>query len=127
MEIFRAETTPRTPYLNLNPTTGVFEMKGKSIPENSVGYYKPMFEWFAQYIENPAPTTKLYIHLDYFNTSSSKIIVDLFKKLEQLHKSGKSQAEIVWVYSEDDEDMQEAGEDYKSILKLPFTIQTNNT
>lgn len=122
MESFKIEPSPRTPFVLLNPQSGVFEMKGKSIPENSTVFYKGMFEWLANYIESPAPKTTLNIQMDYFNTSSSKSVVDLFKKLESLHKSGKGEVEINWLHNEEDEDMQEAGEDYKSIIKIPFNI-----
>ncbi|HRH02818.1 MAG TPA: DUF1987 domain-containing protein [Bacteroidia bacterium] len=122
MEIFKLEQTPRTPFLCFNPDSGVFEMKGKSIPENSTLFYKTMFEWLAEYIENPAPLTVLTIQMDYFNTSSSKSVVDLFKKLELIQKSGKGTVSINWMHNEEDEDMQEAGEDYKSIIKIPFSI-----
>jgi SiaC family regulatory phosphoprotein len=122
VDSYIAEQSIRTPYINFNPATGVFEMKGKSIPENSILFYKNMFEWLSNYMEHPAPKTTLSIQMDYFNTSSSKSVVDLFKKLESLHKSGKGEVEIVWLHNEEDEDMQEAGEDYKSIIKVPFQI-----
>lgn len=122
MDTFRLESTPRTPLVNLNPESGVFEMKGKSIPENSTVFYKAMFDWLNAYLEQPAGKTVLNIQMDYFNTSSSKSVVDFFKKLESLHKSGKGEVEINWLHNEEDEDMQEAGEDYKSIIKVPFNI-----
>ena len=122
MNSFKSEQTVKTPFIDFNPSSGIFELKGKSIPENSVIYYKPMFEWLDQYVQNPAPTTTLNIQLDYFNTSSSKCVVDLFKKLELISKNGKGQAIINWHYNEEDEDMMEAGEDYKSIIKIPFNL-----
>ena len=122
MDNFKLEQTPRTPSITLNASSGVFEMKGKSIPENSTVFYKGMFEWLAIYGENPAAKTILTIQMDYFNTSSSKSVVDFFKKLENIQKSGKGEVEINWMHNEEDEDMQEAGEDYKSIIKVPFHI-----
>jgi hypothetical protein len=61
------------------------------------------------------------IQLEYFNTSSSKCILDVFKKLEAIYKSG-NEVVINWFYEEDDEDMLEAGEDYQSIIKIPFKM-----
>ena len=61
------------------------------------------------------------IQLEYFNTSSSKCILDVFKKLEAIYKSG-NEVLINWFYEEDDEDMLEAGEDYQSIIKIPFKM-----
>ncbi len=111
----------KTPLISFDPR-GNFELKGKSIPENTVLFYKPLFEWIDNYIKNPAPKTILNIQLDYFNTSSSKSIVDLFKKMEQISKNGNSETAINWLYNIEDDDMLEAGEDYKSIIKIPFNI-----
>ena len=61
------------------------------------------------------------IRLEYFNTSSSKCILDVFKKLEAIHKS-RNEVEVNWFYEEDDEDMLEAGEDYESIIRVPFNM-----
>lgn len=119
---FTAEQSPKTPLINFDAPSGVFELKGKSIPENSVLFYKPLFEWLDNYVQHPAPKTILNIQLDYFNTSSSKCIVDLFKKLEQITKNAKGESEINWLYDDQDDDMLEAGEDYKSIIKMPFNL-----
>jgi len=119
---FTAEQTAKTPLINFDPASGNFEVQGKSIPENSAHFYKPVYDWLDEYIQNPAPTTTLNIQLDYFNTSSSKCIVDLFKKLELIVKNGKGAAVINWKHDENDDDMQEAGEDYRSIIKIPFNI-----
>ena len=116
------EQTKNTPFINFNEETGVFEMKGKSIPENSFQFYKPLFEWLDNYIQKPAAKSVLNIQLDYFNTSSAKCIVDIFKKLEQIHKNDKGEATINWLYYEEDEDMLEAGEDYASIISIPFNL-----
>jgi hypothetical protein len=62
------------------------------------------------------------VQLEYFNTSSSKCILDVFKKLESIHKSGDKEVIINWYYEEDDEDMLEAGEDYESIIRVPFKM-----
>ena len=121
-EIYTLTQSPKTPYIHFDSNNGNFELKGKSIPENSVIFYKPLFEWLDGYIQKPASATVLNIQLDYFNTSSSKCVVDLFKKLESIHKNAKGEVTINWLYNEDDEDMQEAGEDYKSIIKLPFNL-----
>ena len=122
MNPFTQEQGPKTPLINFDPSTGVFELKGKSVPENSVIYYKALFEWVDAYILNPAKTTTLNIQLDYFNTSSAKCIVDLFKRIEQIKKSGKGEAAINWSYDEADEDMLEAGEDYQAIINVPFKM-----
>ncbi len=74
-----------------------------------------------EYAKAAKEKTVVSIQLEYFNTSSSKCILDVFKKLENL-KKGKSDVVINWYYEEDDEDMLEAGEDYESIIKVPFKM-----
>ena len=121
METISFEGTPKTPTVNFNADTGVVEIKGRSIPENSIEFYKPLVDWLEEYKENAQPMTKVIIQLEYFNTSSSKCILDVFKKLEAVHKA-KNPVEIHWYYEEDDEDMLEAGEDYESIIRVPFKM-----
>ena len=121
MEPIIIEGTPKTPSVKFDEMEGVFEIKGRSIPENSVEFYKPLNEWLDNYMQTPLDKTVVNIRLEYFNTSSSKCILDVFKRLEAIHKT-KHDVEINWFYEEDDEDMLEAGEDYDSIIKVPFKM-----
>ena len=121
-KIFQAEQSSKTPLIELNPETGVFEIRGKSIPENTVIFYKPLLEWLDTYSIEPAPQTAVDIQLDYFNTSSAKIFADIFRKMEKLHVSGKSSITINWRYQDIDDDMLEAGEGFQSITKVPFNL-----
>lgn len=123
-KFFKTEQSPKTPFIECNSETGICQLKGKSIPENSVLFYKPLFEWLDNYSQAPASDTTLNLQLDYFNTSSAKILADLFKKLENLQNSNKSKVLINWHYNEEDDDMLEAGEDYKSICKVTFNLQS---
>ena len=116
------EGTPKTPTIMLDEQQGILELSGRSIPENSIEFYKPILDWIEGYSANPKPETRVNIRLEYFNTSSSKCILDFFKKLETLSKGGKTKVSVHWHYEEDDEDMQEAGEDYQSIIEIPFNL-----
>ena len=111
----------KTPSVLFDAENGKIEIKGRSIPENSIEFYRPMIEWLEDYSHNPSEKTEVNIQMEYFNTSSSKCILDILKKLEAIGKDG-NQVEINWYYEEDDEDMLEAGEDYQSILRLPFKM-----
>ena len=121
MESIKIERTRKTPDVVFNAETGKIQIEGKSIPENSIEFYKPLVDWLDEYGNNPAENTEVNIKLEYFNTSSSKCILDVFKKLETIYK-GENNVIINWYYEEDDEDMLEAGEDYQSILKIPFKM-----
>lgn len=121
MDLIVIEGTPKTPSVNFNASTGILEIKGRSIPENSIEFYKPLIEWIDKYGSSPQPKTIVNIQLEYFNTSSSKCILDVFKRLEAIVNAGHDVL-INWHYEEDDEDMLEAGEDYQSIIKVPFKM-----
>ena len=121
MESISIEGSAKTPTVKFDPESGVLEIKGRSIPENSIEFYKPMVDWLDEYASQAQKNTVVNIQLEYFNTSSSKCILDVFKKLEAINK-GKSDVLINWYYEEDDEDMLEAGEDYESIIRVPFKM-----
>ena len=115
------EGTNKTPKITFNEEDGLLELKGRSIPENSIEFYKPLVDALDDYSKNPKNLTRVNIHLEYFNTSSSKCILDIFKKLEAIKNAGND-VNINWYYEEDDEDMLEAGEDYQAIIKVPFKM-----
>ena len=121
MEKINIESTPKTPSISFDFEKGFLEIKGRSIPENSIEFYKPIVESLEKYGAKPQGVTTVNIQLEYFNTSSSKCILDVFKKLESIHKNG-NQLVINWYYEQDDEDMLEAGEDYQAIINVPFKM-----
>ena len=121
MENLHLEGSAKTPSIHFDGTAGKLELKGRSIPENSVEFYKPLNDWIDSYGKSPVNQTEVDVKLEYFNTSSSKSILDLFKKLEPI--SGEKTAVTVnWYFETDDEDMEEAGQDYQAIIGLPFKI-----
>ena len=111
----------KTPTVHFDEATGQLELRGRSIPENSIEFYKPLIDWVDQYARSPKQNTRLRVQLEYFNTSSSKCILDLFKKLESVRNAG-GEVIVEWHYEADDEDMLEAGEDYQAIINLPFKM-----
>lgn len=121
MERFIINPTPKTPKIEMDPTTGDFILEGRSIPENSLEFYRPLVNWLDFYIKNPQPKTILRVNLEYFNTSTSKCLVEIFRKLEILN--GKSDVKILWYYEDEDEDMMESGEDFKKIIKIPIELK----
>ena len=121
MEPISIEGTPKTPTVKFDASTGNVEIKGRSIPENSIEFYKPLVDWLEEYGKGPMEKTTVNIQLEYFNTSSSKCILDLFKKLEIIQNANR-EVLVNWYHEEDDEDIMEAGENYKLMTKLPFQI-----
>lgn len=122
MEILELEAKNHTPYIKLDHTTGIMEFKGRSTPENSVEFYDPINKWLIDLIANPISLpVVVMLKFEYFNTSSSKCILDVLKKFAELKKAGVD-VKVEWYYEEDDDDMKEAAEDYSDIVKIPFEI-----
>jgi len=109
MENLIIEETKYTPKIELNGD-GNFSIKGKSFPENTFEFYKPVMEWLKNYFENPADKTTLDMEIIYFNSSSSKLFFDLFDLFEE--NKNKTDIEINWIYDEENESAEEAGEDF---------------
>jgi len=118
MENIILQPTPKTPSVKLDAQSGMVEIKGRSIPENSLEFYKPLIEWVEKYSTDSQSETNVHIQLEYFNTSSSKCLLDFFKRLETIN----NKVVINWYYEQDDEDMLEAGEDYEAIINVPFKM-----
>ena len=111
--------THKTPEINFDPANERFEIKGKSIPDDAEAFYHQVLEWFDDYAVNPNPNTLVTIDLEYFNISSSKRLLFLLYKLNELNE-GKNNVRINWMYNENDEDMFEVGQDYAFMVKVPF-------
>ena len=110
--------TAKTPTVKfaINPIS--MSLSGRSIPENSIEFYKPLLEWIDQHVNAEEPEVSISVKLEYFNTSSSKCLMDLFKRIEK----ASSKATVDWYYEDEDEDMLEAGEDYDAIIDIPFRL-----
>lgn len=121
MRVIKIEGTDDTPQVTLdaNPENPFMEISGRSLPEDVVAFYDPILEWLDEYSENPLEKTVLNIKLEYFNTASSKLLLDILLKLEDMSEAGNDVL-VRWHYPDDDEDMEEAGEEYEDIVEVPF-------
>ena len=113
--------TDDTPGIRFDAANDIFEITGRSLPEDVSKFYKPILDWIDEYAQSPNGKTVFNFKLSYFNTASSKIILDILMKLEGMHENGKDIA-IKWNYPSDDEDMMEAGEEYSDIVDVPIEM-----
>ena len=123
MEIIYLEGTEDTPKVLLDPSKNIFEISGRSLPEDCASFYGPILKWLDSYVGTPNANTIFEIKLEYFNTASSKMILDVLSKLEKLKDAGK-QVTVQWYFHDDDEDMQEAGEEFSELVEVPFEYKT---
>nr|HPJ52616.1 SiaC family regulatory phosphoprotein [Flavobacteriales bacterium] len=49
MHALLLEGSPKTPSVRFDPENGSLELRGRSIPENSIDFYKPLTDWLDEY------------------------------------------------------------------------------
>lgn len=119
MSVIKIQGTDDTPTVTLDKENNIFEISGRSLPEDVVVFYKPILEWLDEYKNDPLDMTVFNFKLEYFNTASSKLLLDVLLKLEDINNDGH-EVLVKWWYPDDDEDMEEAGEEYSDIVDVPF-------
>lgn len=122
MEDLLIDAEDKLPKIYFNRQTGILSLTGRCIPENSFKFFTPLLEWIDEYADSPNDETVIDVFLDYFNTSSSKYLLDLFKQVELIHLSGKTKMKVIWRHEGDDLDMLEAGTTYASMVNAPFEM-----
>jgi hypothetical protein len=121
MQNIHLKATDITPEIIFNFTTGEFVIQGVSYPEYAKDFYEPILKELEQYADNPSTTkTVMSFKFTYFNTGTNTLITGIFKELEKLEKMPNHTIAIFWYYEEEDEDMLELGEYFKSLTHLPI-------
>lgn len=120
MEDLRITATSTTPKISFS-RDGNMEIQGKSIPDAESNFWNLVSEWFRLYMFTPATKTSFKLQIDYLNTSSSKEILHLLYRLNELKERGLD-AEVIWSFNANDFDMHEVGKDYEHMVKVPFSF-----
>ena len=121
MEILKIESSEDNPQIVMDRESNILEISGRSLPEDVNTFYEPMMSWIEEYAKDPLDTTVFNFKLTYFNTASSKIILDILTQFEEMIEEGH-QVMVRWHYPEEDEDMMEAGEEYSEMVDVPFEM-----
>lgn len=120
MDGFFIRATRVTPSIYFNPKKGLLDIRGKSSPENPILFYRHLHESIDNFANAENDTIVINCAYEYFNTSSSKCIYVMFKKLSNLNSSHRKYVKVNWYYEQGDEDMQEAGEDLSALFSHEF-------
>lgn len=122
MENIVIKGNKKMPSVNFDAQAGLLELSGRSIVENAPAFYEPLIQWIDLYSKQMCPKTTVNIKMDYFNTSSSKWIFTMVKKIRELYDINEN-VEINWYY--DDDDILEYAEIIQKITKLPIKMIHN--
>lgn len=120
MEELKIAPTRNTPEIIFKPD-GIFKIRGRSIGENVTVFFAPVENWITEYVQTPAEVTCVDINIEYFNSGSANMFVNLLRKIT--HVSFKHKKFIFnWYYEEGDDDILEHGEYFASALDVPFNF-----
>lgn len=123
MEPLIIEGAENSPSVILNKQENNFEISGRSLPEEVIGFYSPVMNWLEKYARDPNEKTLFKLKLDYINSASQRAIQELLTVLEKIKIQGK-EIEIDWYFMADDDDMKEAGEEYSETIDIPFNFKS---
>jgi hypothetical protein len=115
------EATQSSPAIIANAEKGTLEMRGDSYPENSFEFFAPVVGWIQSHLEDPSHKLVLELHLLYLNTSSVKVMMDIFDLLEESYGHGRTVA-VNWYYEADNARIAELAEEFKEDCSFPFEI-----
>lgn len=114
MVILNISETQKTPKVVFD-NEGTLEISGRSVHENPDDFYKEIMD----VIEKTKEGKRLQVtfNFEYFNTAAAKKVLKLMNKVADMNGC------VVWKYEDGDDDMYQAGLDYKDIMKdACFTV-----
>jgi len=114
--------TRDTPEVLFDKENNKFELRGSSLPEDTTKFFTPIFDWIEEYIKDPNNSTHLVCKFEYFNSSSAKMIYQVFIELEKIKETGKK-IKVSWYYESGDKLIEEKGLEYQEILEIPFELK----
>jgi len=114
--------TKSSPEINFNRETNILSIIGESYPENTTVFYEPVFQWLETYIDTVQDQVTVNVELIYFNSSSSKVLMDLFEFFEDHSEEGKNIV-VNWIYDEENDAALEYGEEFaEDVESLTFNL-----
>lgn len=117
------ESTTFTPEIRFCYSEDYLEMSGESYPENTSEFYAPVFRSLNDYLDGiSGRTITVRVRMKYFNSSSSKILINFFNLLEKSAKNG-NEVIVDWIYKHGDDDAMEFGEEFSEDLhRIRFNL-----
>ncbi len=113
------------PNVNFSVQTGMCEISGESFLENTVEFYQPLIDWLKTYTLEIKRPIAFIIKLTYYNTSTSRCLLDILNILKEYEDNG-GEVIVNWHYDENDIDMEEDIEDYMIDTGLKINLIPEN-
>lgn len=106
------------PSIDIDLDKGLFRLSGISNIDNATAF-EPTFEIVREYIKRPQNKTEIICQFEYFNTATSRILMEFFELFEKAYHKG-ADVVVQWYFKEMDIDMKDSGALYEELSELPF-------
>ncbi|MBF0471484.1 MAG: DUF1987 domain-containing protein [Gammaproteobacteria bacterium] len=123
MSVLNIAATKSTPQIHFDDKQDLLEIQGESYPENTPNFYAPIFAWLEEYLQQVGErAVTMNLEINYFNSSSSKVLTDLFDRLDEACRSG-TPIVVNWRYHEENDMALEYGEDFQEeVEEITFNL-----
>ena len=122
MESLHIKGSEESPEVMLDKASGIFRISGKSYMEDVQAFFDETLQWLETYSKSPNEHTDFEFVIEYVNTASTKIVLDILGILDKMHKQNHK-IKVHWNYYEDDEDMLDLGNEMRDMFELDFEIK----
>ena len=119
MDKLQIAATRTSPEILLDHEKGFVSIKGKSLGQDSNVFFEPVFSWVESYFKDPQSRTIVELNLEYFNSTSSKLIVDLLFRMKSWAPENH-EISVKWFYEAGDDDLLEQGKIMEGFFGIPF-------
>jgi hypothetical protein len=122
IEFRRSPSNPYYPGVVFDADSGVCEINGESYMEEAYKFYYPLINWLKEFTKNENGKIILNIKLIYFNTSTTKCLLDMFEILKK-YKNNGNEVEINWFYDKEDPDMIDEVKDFEKEAEIDIEVK----
>jgi hypothetical protein len=122
MEKLFIEETSDTPQVEFDPNSGKFELKGKALPEDAIHFFRPIYDWLSEYLDQTENPVTVTLDLLYLNSSSTRYIFNILSLLETAKENGRD-VQVKWRVASSDEVMLSKGEEMQEMLEVPVILE----
>jgi hypothetical protein len=118
--IYLSDEKNTLPHISLDEKTTTIVIKGRSTSSSAEKVFEGVIEQMKEFLIKNFKDLTLEIDLEFFNTPTSKKLLDLFRLIKNISKTNGHKMTVKWYFEKGDDDMLDSGEDYESILEVPF-------
>ncbi len=117
------EKTRSTPYIMLDTAKGYMRFEGESFHENVADFYAELDTLLGEYMQTDFTLFTFDCELSYFNSSTSKFLMNLLIEMDDAIAGSDKQVVVNWIFSNENDIMLEFGEDFsEEVENVQFNL-----